>query len=160
MIRGFEKISLEQYKKDNLDIEYYDDYIVPTRATKNSAGYDFYLLNDYQLDPNKIVKIPTGIKSYMQSDEVLFLFIRSSLGFKYNLRMCNQVGVIDSDYYNNTDNEGHIWVCIKNEGTQTIKLNRGDRFVQGVFTKYLKIDEDKTNSDRTGGIGSTNKGGN
>lgn len=160
MVRGFEKISFPQYKNDNLDIEYYDKYSLPVRATTNSAGYDFFALNDYIIKPGDIIRIPTGIKVYMQNDEVLLIFIRSSLGFKYNMRMCNQVGVIDSDYYNNESNEGHIWICLKNEGDKEVKIKRGEHFAQGVFTKFLKVDNDATVTSRTGGFGSTNKGGN
>lgn len=159
MIRGFEKISKEQYKKDGLDIKYYDEYLLPRRATKGSAGYDFYVLDDYIVKPGEVLKIPTGIKAYMHEDDVLFIFIRSSLGYKYNMRLCNQVGVIDSDYYDNSDNEGHIWICIKNEGNTEVRLKRGDRFAQGVFTKFTLIDNDITISSRNGGFGSTNEGG-
>lgn len=155
MLRGFEKISLSQYHKDSLS-ENYDEYGLPSRSTLGSAGYDFSVLSDYEIEPGAIVKIPTGIKAYMQDDEVLMIFIRSSLGFKYNLRLCNQVGIIDSDYYNNPDNEGHIWVSIKNEGDKTVILKKGDRVVQGIFTKFLKTDnDDNTSAARLGGFGST-----
>ena len=159
-MRGFEKISFEQFKKDILDDnKVYEEYNLPKRSTKYSAGYDFSVIGDYVIKPGETVKIPTGIKSYMGDDEVLFIVIRSSLGFKYNARLCNQVGVIDKDYYNNKNNEGHIWIALKNEGDKDIVLNKGDHFAQGIFIKYLTVDdEEEIKSTRTGGFGSTNKG--
>ena len=86
----------------------------------------------------------------MNDDEVLFLIDRSSQGFKYNVRMCNQVGVIDCDYYNNADNEGHIWVRLQNEGEKDYIVKKGDGIIQGVFLKYLIVDsEEKNYSERT-----------
>ena len=93
----------------------------------------------------------------MNSDEVLFLIIRSSLGFKNNIRMCNQVGVIDSDYYGNINNEGHIFVKLQNEGTEAFSVKKGTRICQGIFVKYLTVDnEEEINNERVSGIGSTN----
>lgn len=158
-MRKFEKISFDEFCKDISMSEYlYDEYNLPKRSTKYSAGYDFSLLEDLVLEPNQIKKIPTGIKASMESDEVLFIIIRSSLGFKYNIRLTNQVGVIDKDYYNNDSNEGHIYISICNEGDKTLNLRKGDRFAQGIFIKYLKVDdEEDINEVRTGGTGSTNK---
>ena len=94
----------------------------------------------------------------MNKGEVLMIYIRSSLGFKYNLRLCNGTGIIDSDYYNNQDNEGHIFIKIQNEGKETINLKANDRFAQGIFMKYLTVtDEKQINNIRQGGIGSTNQ---
>ena len=158
-MRKFEKISFEQFKKDiKDDIELYNKYEPPKRGTKNAAGYDFYSLYDYTLKPGEIMKIPTGIKVSMEEDDVLFLIDRSSMGFKYNVRMCNQVGVIDADYYNNNDNEGHMWIRIQNEGDKDYIVKKGDAMIQGIFMKYLKTDDDvETEKIRIGGIGSTNK---
>ena len=72
--------------------------------------------------------------------------------------MCNQVGIIDADYYNNKDNEGHIFVCLQKHGDKDFVIRKGDRFVQGIFMPYLITDDDSTTSRRIGGIGSTNKG--
>ena len=157
-MRKFEKICFEQFKKDiKDDKELYESYNLPKRSTKNSAGYDFEALYDYALKPGEIMKIPTGIKVIMESDDVLFLIDRSSMGFKYNIRMCNQVGVIDADYYN-SDNEGHMWIKIQNEGDKDYIVKKGDSMIQGIFIKYLKTDDDiESNVERNGGIGSTNK---
>ena len=150
-MRDFEKISFEQFKKDIGDNkELYNSYKLPSRNSTNAAGYDFYLIKDIEIKPNEIIKIPTGIKAYFQPDEVLFIIVRSSTGFKYNIRLVNQVGVIDADYYNNKDNEGHIFIKIQNEGTQTIKFNAGDHLAQGIFINFLKAKSDKNiESERT-----------
>ena len=141
MARFFEKISYEQFTKDICDDkELYQGYNLPKRSTKNSAGYDFFAITNLVLHKGESIKIPTGVKVGMDDDEVLLIVVRSSMGFKYNIRMCNQVGVIDSDYYNNMNNEG-------------------DAICQGIFVKYLTVDYEQTNENiRTGGIGSTNRG--
>lgn len=157
-MRKFEKISLGQFIKDtNLTEKEYNEITLPHRATGNSAGYDFHLLEDLTLKPGEIKKVPTAIKASMNHDEVLMIYIRSSLGFKYNLRLCNQTGIIDSDYYNNENNEGHIFIAIQNEGKETVNLKAGDRFAQGIFMKYLTVDDEtQINNVRQGGMGSTN----
>ena len=157
-MRKFEKISFEQFKKDiKDDKELYESYNLPRRSTKNSAGYDFEALYDYTLKPGEIMKIPTGVRVQMESDDVLFLIDRSSMGFKYNVRLTNQVGVIDADYYD-SDNEGHMWIKIQNEGDREYIVKKGDAMIQGIFIKYLKTDDDiETDNIRNGGIGSTSK---
>lgn len=158
MERFFEKISLEQFVKDtSLSKKEYDLYNLPKRSTSKSAGYDFECLFDFSLEPGEIKKIPLGIKVKMYDDDVLLLIIRSSLGVKYNIRMCNQVGVIDSDYYNNESNEGHIMITLKNEGTENIFFKRGDKICQGIFTKFYTVEnEEEIKNKRKGGFGSTN----
>ena len=88
------------------------------------------------------------------------IVVRSSMGFKYNVRLKNQVGVIDSDYYNNPSNEGHMFIALQNEGTKAYTIKRGDAICQGIFISYLKVDDDISEEKRVSGIGSTNKGGN
>lgn len=158
-MRKFEKISFEQFKKDiKDDIELYNSYNIPKRSTKYSAGYDFEAIESFVLKPGEIIKIASGIKADMNSNEVLFLLVRSSQGFKYNVRLCNQVGVIDKDYYNNPDNEGHMFIKLKNEGDKEYVVNKGDKICQGIFINYLTTDdEEKVVKERTSGIGSTGK---
>jgi dUTP diphosphatase len=156
-MRKFEKISKSEFLKDVPDANY-DDIILPKRSTLNSAGYDFYSVISFTLSPGERRVIPTGIKVSMNSNEFLSIYIRSSLGFKWNIRMCNQVGIIDADYYNNSENEGHIFVCLMNEGDKVLEIKKGDRIVQGIFMPFLITDDDKTTNIRMGGIGSTNKG--
>ncbi len=154
-MRCFEKISFRQFAKDIEDGEY-NDIVLPVRKTKNSAGYDFISFKDIVIEPGEVRKLPTGIKVRLNEDEFLGIFVRSSMGFKYNVRMCNQVGIIDSDYYNNKDNEGHIWIALQNHGDKDYVIKKGDAFGQGVFMKYLVTDDDMTVDERVGGLGSTN----
>lgn len=158
-MRKFCVISNKQFDIDFNGIDArYDDIFIPKRNTMYSAGYDFYIPYDLTIKSGEIVKIPTGIKVMLNSDEFLGIYIRSSLGFKYNLRMCNQVGIIDSDYYDNIDNEGHIFVKLKNEGDSDIVLKKNDRFVQGIIQKFYVVDnEDNLMNTRVGGIGSTDR---
>lgn len=142
-MRRFEKISFEQFKLDVRDDEaLYKSIRMPQRDSKHAAGYDFFLLDDLELEPGEIKQIPTGIKGTYGGDEVLLLIDRSSTGFKHNVRLCNQVGVIDADYYNNPDNEGHIWYKIQNEGEKKVVFRRGEAVIQGVFMRYLLTDDD------------------
>lgn len=158
MARYFEKISFDEFKKVFGDDKMlYEEYKLPKRATENSAGYDFYAIKDYVIKPGERLKIPTGYKANFGSREVLFLLVRSSMGFKWNVRMANQVGVIESDYYNNIDNEGHMFICLQNEGDKDYVINKGDAYAQGIFLNFLVVDNDDTKTVRTGGIGSTDK---
>ena len=158
MDRYFEKISFERFSLDvKNDRKLYDEYKLPRRASKNSCGYDFLAMEDYIIHPGEIKKIPTGYKAKFLSDEMLMIVVRSSMGFKYNVRMCNQVGVIESDYYNNISNEGHMWVALQNEGDRDYIINKGDAYAQGIFIKFLTCG-DNPEEERIGGLGSTNKG--
>jgi len=158
-MRYFEKISFEQFKKDVADDKkLYDEYTLPKRSTKYSAGYDFKSLFDFILKPGECKKIPLGVKVCMNSDEMMMLLVRSSMGFKYNVRMCNQVGIFESDYYNNESNEGHAFIKLQNEGNSDFIVKKGDKICQGIFVKFLTVDnEEEINDIRTGGFGSTNK---
>jgi len=157
MERYFEKISFEQFKKDiKDDIKLYKEYNLPVRKTKCSAGYDFLAIEDFELNPGEIKKIPTGYKSNFGSDEMLMMLVRSSMGFKYNVRLTNQVGIVESDYYNNPENEGHLFISIQNEGDKKFSVKKGESYAQGIFAKFLTCG-DEGEGIRTGGIGSTNK---
>ena len=143
-MREFEKISFKQFCKDvKKDRELYNKYKTPERDSISSAGYDIALLEDIELKPNETIKIPTGIKAYFENDEVLILVVRSSMGFKFNVRLVNQIGIVDADYYNNKDNEGHIFIKIQNEGKETVKFKAGEAIAQGIFLKYLATKSDK-----------------
>lgn len=160
--RGFEKISQDQYLKDVSDfgdiLKEYEDIKLPQRATAKSSGYDFYSVCDFLLVPGQTIKLPTGLKVYMQDDEELLIFPRSSVGFKYKIKIDNTIGKVDSDYFNNSSNEGHIWVKLTNTGDQVWNVKKGDAIVQGSFYKYLTVDNDiPVSEQRVGGIGSTNK---
>ena len=157
-MRYFEKISFEQFSKDiSDDKELYNSFLLPKRSTKNSAGYDFKALTSFTIKKGERKKIPLGVKASFENDEVLMIVVRSSMGFKYNIRLCNQVGIIDSDYYNNSDNEGHIWICLQNEGEEDFNVSEGDNICQGIFVKYLTVDnEEAIDNLRNSGFGSTN----
>lgn len=160
-IARFEKVSFNEFQKA-YDVSYnekvYENIKLPHRATKGSAGYDFYAPFDFELKPGETIKIPTGIRSKMETNYVLMIFPRSSLGFKYRLQLNNTVGIIDSDYYN-SDNEGHIFIKITNNTLdgKTIELKCGDAFAQGIFNKYYLAKENKVHTKRNGGFGSTNQ---
>ena len=154
-VRGFELISDEQVSEN---FEEFPVRKLPKRGTAKSAGYDFFAPYPIHIEVGGVVTIPTGIKAYMQDDEYLGILIRSSLGFKHNLRIVNQEGVIDSDYYDNEDNEGHIFIKIQNQGDEDVLIDRGEGVAQGIFKKYLLADGDSLDGkERTGGIGSTNE---
>jgi dUTP pyrophosphatase len=163
-IAKFEIVSFEQFKTgfDNESEEVvkslYDAIKLPKRATKGSAGYDFFAPFDITLAPGKTIKVPTGIRAKMEDNYVLKLYPRSGLGFKYRLQLNNTVGIIDSDYYY-SDNEGHIFAKITNDSNEnkTLEIKQGTGFMQGIFVEYgITIDDDATET-RNGGFGSTTK---
>ena len=144
-MRSFEKISFDQFQKDiSDDRELYDQFKMPARKTRASAGYDFFSLIDYELQPGEKIVVPTGIKAYFPEDEFLMIVVRSSLGFKHNVRMCNQVGIIDSDYHNSPKNEGHMWISLQNHGDEVFSIKKGEAFCQGIFLRYLTCGEEVT----------------
>lgn len=144
--RGFELLSTET-----------DASLLPTRSTAHAAGYDLKSAKTLTIEPDTIVLVPTGIKAYMGHDEVLYLYDRSSNPKKLGLVLANSVGVIDSDYYNNESNEGHIFVQFKNISNNAVTINKGDRIAQAVFAPFLLADGDNVETLRTGGFGSTGK---
>lgn len=147
-IRGFEKIS--KYAGA--------DFPLPERQTKNAAGYDFCLPEDVILQPGVLQFVPTGVKAYMQDGEFLGMHIRSSMAAKKRLMLVNNVGIIDADYYNNPDNEGHIMLALLNTSPRPVELRKGERVAQGIFYNYLLADGDGQTGkqERGGGFGSTN----
>ena len=168
-VAKFEKVSYEQFEtvwKDsftkptmNTDKAIKDAYYpieLPQRATKGSAGYDFYSPLSFVLEPGETIKIPTGIRCGMNDDWVLMLFPRSGLGFKYRVRLENTVGIIDSDYFY-SDNEGHIFAKLTNDSNEnkTLIIPADTGFMQGIFVEYgITVDDDATEI-RNGGFGST-----
>jgi dUTP pyrophosphatase len=176
VVGTFEKVTLTQFSKDwvhtfpvsenevipvaqVIDVvnDIYNKITVPVRATKYSAGYDFVTPIDIKLEPGATIKFPTGIKAKITDPAwCLLIMPRSSLGFKYRLMLDNTVGLIDADYQN-SDNEGHIFVKLTNCGNKTVEVKAGDRIVQGVFVQYGITADDKVNDERNGGFGSTGK---
>ena len=134
----------------------YEALRLPKRATKGSAGYDFFAPFSFSLPPGSTIKIPTGIRAKMEEDWVLQLFPRSGLGFKFRLQLNNTVGIIDSDYFN-SDNEGNIFAKITNDSNEgkTIDIAAGTGFLQGIFLPYGITVDDEADGIRNGGFGST-----
>ena len=167
-IAQFFKVSKEQFlgamkeeypeysEQDLLDM--YESIKLPKRATKGSAGYDFFAPFAFSLPAGKSIKIPTGIRAKMDEDWVLKVYPRSGLGFKYRLQMNNTVGIIDSDYYY-SDNEGHIFIKMTNDSREgkTVEVAAGNGFAQGIFLEYGITVDDDASGIRNGGFGSTTK---
>jgi dUTP pyrophosphatase len=128
---------------------------LPRRQTRGSAGYDLAAAESVRIDPGAVALVPTGLKVYMQPDEVLKIYIRSSLAVRRHLRLANQVGIIDADYADNPDNEGHILIALENRGQAPVFIERGERIAQGIFERYLVADDDDADGQRRGGVGST-----
>ena len=149
--RGFE--IAKGFENSNINL--------PVRSTKNSAGYDVEAAEDCIIPAfkpgQKPTLVKTGIKAYMESDEVLILANRSSNPGKKGLILANSIGVVDSDYYENPDNDGHIMYAFFNFKAEDVEIKTGERIGQAIFQKYLVTDNDIAQGERTGGFGSTNK---
>ena len=149
--RGFE--IAKGFENSNINL--------PVRSTKNSAGYDVEAAEDCIIPAfkpgQKPTLVETGLKAYMESDEVLILANRSSNPGKKGLILANSIGVVDSDYYENPDNDGHIMYAFFNFKAEDVEIKKGERIGQAIFQKYLVTDNDIAQGERTGGFGSTNK---
>ena len=150
-----------------MDCEFYKvsrvkevEFKLPERSTANSAGYDFYAIEDIIVRPmsdssTKPYCIKTGVKAFMAADMCLQLYPRSSWPSKLGLVMANSVGIIDSDYFDNEDNEGEIGFLVYNLTRSDITIKKGERLGQGIFTKFYLTDSDDARGTRIGGFGST-----
>ena len=150
-VRGFEVAKGFEDKGINL----------PIRKTKYSAGYDIEAAEDVVIPAFKPGMAPTliktGIKAYMQDDEFLALYNRSSNPKKKGLVLANSVGIIDKDYYGNPDNDGHIMFAFYNIKEEDITIKKGEAIGQGIFQKFFTVDNDVAEGERKGGFGSTSK---
>ena len=165
-IAKFEKVSFEQFGKDWRKYDpactgsemrrIYDSLKLPQRATKGSAGYDFYAPVSFSMKPGEEILMPTGIRAKINSGYVLVLVPRSSLGFRYRMQLDNTVGIIDSDYYY-AENEGHMMCKLINDSRQrkTLTISEGSGMVQGIFLPFGITEDDEAEGIRTGGFGST-----
>lgn len=149
-IRGFEVVKDEYRKHAELEIQ------LPTRGSKRSAGYDFYTPVEFTLKPGEKTIVWTDIKAYMQIGEVLNLYVRSSIGIKKGLVLSNGTGIIDQDYYGNESNDGNIGISMLNVSDKIVTIEAGERVAQGIFLPFLVADGEQVDTERTGGIGSTN----
>lgn len=170
-VRGFEVVSPQHRTLPD------DSAYLPVRGTKTSAGYDFFATEDLVIAPQQSVKFKTDVKAYMGADEVLLIDVRSSIGSKKDLMITNTLGVIDSDYYENVDNDGNMMIGLRNLKPQmklmgftkilhvpkivdlteenTVVIKKGERVAQGIFVKFLESDNCNTDKERTSGTGST-----
>ncbi len=137
--------------------EVYEKIQLPKRATAHSAGYDFAIPVGVRILSGERVIVPTGIKVQLDSDCVLLLDIRSSAGIRRGLSLANTIGIVDADYYNNPDNEGHIRIAVVNNSPETVVLMAGERIAQGIIVKYETTDDDSADGERNGGFGSTGR---
>ena len=141
--------------------EEYLNIKLPKRGTTHSAGYDFFAPFSFTLKPGETILIPTGIRAMIDEDKYLAVHSRSGLGFKYRLQLDNITGIIDSDFFE-TSNEGHIMLKMTNcstDKTKILSVNRGDGICQGIISQYFLTEDDDLDckQERTGGFGSTNK---
>ena len=128
---------------------------LPERSTKHSAGYDFFAPTVIIIEPHEQTKLMfTDIKVRLDKDKVLMLYPRSSLGMK-GIALANTVGIIDADYYNNTKNEGNIGFSLVNNSDKQVIIQQGEKFMQGVITRFYTTDDDDAKRTREGGFGST-----
>lgn len=146
--RGFEVVK-DSARKTEGEVK------LPTRGTSRAMAYDFYANNDYTVEPGKVAKVWTDVKSYMGDTECLILNVRSSMGGKFML--ANTAGWIDADYYENESNDGNIGVFLLNISDEVQEIKKGDRVAQGAFFEFLVADTGNTDKVRTGGFGSTKK---
>lgn len=152
-VRGFEIVKKELRKFPDVEIT------LPTRGSKNSAGYDFYSNESVIIHPGEQHIFWTDVKAYMMIGEVLKIYVRSSIGIKKGACLANSVAIIDQDYYG-SDNDGNIGICLKNitsNSLNNITINKGERIAQGIFERFLVADSGNTDKERTGGIGSSDK---
>ena len=150
-VRGFEVVSDEFRKHLDTDIQ------LPQRGDSRSAGYDFYAPCDIIIKPNERALVFSDVKAYMQEDEVLQIYVRSSIGCKQGLVLANGTGIIDSDYYSNPNNDGNIGIKLYNTTDKIAIIKKGTRIAQGIFMKYLVADDDENTTERIGGFGSSGK---
>ena len=170
----FEKVSFEEYLRamraserfngtisSEEDIKLlkkvYNDFSLPKRSTKGSAGYDFFFpLWDTSLSSHTSIEIPTGIKvKILRDDYWLGIFTKSSLARDYHIRLRDMVSVIDADYYNSEECEGHIFIELVNESDKVFRIKHNTKYAQGIFMEFGKIVGDNTQNIRKGGYGST-----
>ena len=135
------------------------DFDLPHRSTGRSAGYDFHSPVEFWVEPGDTVEISLEVKCRIKPGEFLMIVPRSSLGFKgtNHIAITNTAGIIDSDYYNNNDNEGVIKARFHNFGPNVFYVQKNDRVLQGIFVKFDVTDDDDATGERIGGLGSTGK---
>lgn len=163
----FAKISIPQWDKDVKEVfdndkdasQSYQMVQIPKRSTLKSSGYDFHCPYNCVVPAHGTCKIYTGIKIYLDDNKTLKLYPRSSVGIKHGIMLSNTVGIIDADYVDNPDNEGHIIIALRNLSDEPFYIKAGDKIVQGIIERYYTVDDEEYSDmkERTGGIGSTGR---
>lgn len=147
-VRGFDEVAQEHRKTEGV-------ITLPVRGSQQSAGYDFYSPDTFDLHPGEKRLVWTDVKAYMQAGEVLLIDVRSSIGNKKDLMLSNTIGVVDMDYYENPDNDGNIGISLRNLSDTLQTITAGERIAQGIFFPFLPADNGNTETERAGGFGST-----
>lgn len=133
------------------------DIKLPERATENSAGYDFFAIEDIVLPAKQLTRVMTGVKCELRPYMFLMLANRSSNPSKKGLFLANGVGVVDADYYNNPDNEGEIGFEFYNFSDEDKEIKKGEKIGQGIIMTFNRVQNDNATTTRDGGFGSTDK---
>lgn len=133
------------------------DIKLPERATENSAGYDFFAIEDIVLPAKQLTRVMTGVKCELRPYMFLMLANRSSNPSKKGLFLANGVGVVDADYYNNPDNEGEIGFEFYNFSDEDKEIKKGEKIGQGIIMTFNRVQNDNVTATRDGGFGSTDK---
>lgn len=139
------------------DIEAAEDTVIPTIWKTVFANISKFLKGEKEFETFKPTLVKTGIKSYFNEDEALFLATKSSYPGKKGLLLANSIGVIESDYYGNQDNDGHIMFAYYNLFPVDVTIKKHEAAGQAFFQKFLITDDDNATGLRTGGFGSTSK---
>lgn len=167
-VAEFKKVSYNEFSKSWKNLfpqtteeeikDIYNKILLPTRATKGSAGYDFFSPISFKINPQETILIPSGIRIQIEQGWFLGIFPKSGLGFKYRLQLDNTTAIIDSDYYY-SDNEGHIFIKITNDSKQEKELDikQSQSFCQGILLPFGITYQDDVDAIRNGGLGSTTK---
>lgn len=135
-----------------------EDIKLPERSTLDSAGYDFFAIEDVILPAKKLTRVMTGVKCELMPNQVLILANRSSNPSKKGLVLINGIGVIDADYYGNPDNDGEMGFEFYNIFDEDVVIKKGERLGQGIIMKFDKTEDDYVSNPyktRVGGFGST-----
>lgn len=158
----------------------HEDVEPPTRATRESAGYDLraylsgrsvrvYRSGDDRmgeeppeagnsrarlvLGPDDRALVPTGLKARLPSGFEAQIRIRSSLALERGLILPNAPGTIDADY------PDEWFVLVQNASPHRQEIVHGERVAQAVLQRYETPEwvegRVRASTGREGGFGST-----
>lgn len=133
-----------------------EDAVIPSYAHNTDAGMDMTAISKKWDDNLKCWIYGTGIALEVPEGHVGLIYPRSSVR-KYNLMLCNHVGVVDSGY------RGEVVFSFKPiDDSYDLSYNVGDKVGQLIIMPYPKVEavevDELDDSDRgTGGHGSTGR---